>query len=111
MIWKTQYDLIENNNPVSTRALLLVLKNMKNNAELDKKPPNSIKANGAGGKCKMESINSCIPKKPKKVGWTNKHCVLCKKHGGMHKSHNRHDCHCFNKDSTPINKSGGTDLN
>ena len=56
----------------------------------------------------MESINSRIPKKPKKVGWTDKHCVLCKKHGGPFKSHNMHNCHHFNKDGTPIKNRGGT---
>eukprot|EP00804_Cyclotella_cryptica_P003882 CCRYP_015754-RA/>CCRYP_015754-RA protein AED:0.44 eAED:1.00 QI:0/0/0/1/1/1/2/0/223 len=34
--WQTQYDLTENTTPVSTRALLLVLENIENNAELDK---------------------------------------------------------------------------
>ena len=56
----------------------------------------------------MESIDSRIPKKPKKVGWTDKHCVLCKKHGGPFKSHNTCDCRCFNKHGTPIKNRGGT---
>eukprot|EP00804_Cyclotella_cryptica_P002418 CCRYP_004105-RA/>CCRYP_004105-RA protein AED:0.47 eAED:0.47 QI:0/-1/0/1/-1/1/1/0/125 len=55
----------------------------------------------------MESMDSRIPKKPKKVGWTEKHCVLCKKHGGPHKSHNTRDCRRYNKDGTPIKKNGG----
>ena len=55
----------------------------------------------------MESIDSRIPKKPKKVGWTDKHCVLCKKHGGPFKSHNTCDCHRYNKDGTPIKNHGG----
>ena len=55
----------------------------------------------------MESIDSRIPKKPKKVTWSEKHCVLCKKHGGPHKSHNTHDCHRFNKDGTLIKNLGG----
>eukprot|EP00804_Cyclotella_cryptica_P023651 CCRYP_011963-RC/>CCRYP_011963-RC protein AED:0.48 eAED:0.69 QI:0/0/0.5/1/0/0.5/2/139/91 len=54
----------------------------------------------------MESMDSRIPKKPKKVGWTEKHCVLCKKHGGPHKSHNTRDCRRYNKDGTPIKKNG-----
>eukprot|EP00804_Cyclotella_cryptica_P007310 CCRYP_002540-RA/>CCRYP_002540-RA protein AED:0.40 eAED:0.74 QI:0/0/0/1/1/1/3/0/281 len=37
--WQTQYDLTENTTPVSTRALLLVLENIENNAELDRSPP------------------------------------------------------------------------
>eukprot|EP00804_Cyclotella_cryptica_P008271 CCRYP_020401-RA/>CCRYP_020401-RA protein AED:0.42 eAED:1.00 QI:0/0/0/1/1/1/2/0/278 len=105
--WQTQYDLTENTTPVSTRALLLVLENIENNAELDNKPANTTKAKGADTKQKMESMDSRIPKKPKKVGWTEKHCVLCKKHGGPHKSHNTRDCRRYNKDGTPIKKNGG----
>eukprot|EP00804_Cyclotella_cryptica_P001371 CCRYP_014131-RA/>CCRYP_014131-RA protein AED:0.40 eAED:0.42 QI:0/-1/0/1/-1/1/1/0/379 len=105
--WQTQYDLTENTTPVSTRALLLVLENIENNAELDNKPANTTKAKGADTERKMESMDSRIPKKPKKVGWTEKHCVLCKKHGGPHKSHNTRDCRRYNKDGTPIKKNGG----
>eukprot|EP00804_Cyclotella_cryptica_P009741 CCRYP_011259-RA/>CCRYP_011259-RA protein AED:0.52 eAED:1.00 QI:0/0/0/0.5/1/1/2/0/396 len=83
--WQTQYDLTENTTPVSTRALLLVLENIKNNAKLDVKPSSTTKAKGADQKRKMDSMDSRIPKKLKKVGWTDKHCVLCKKHGGPHK--------------------------
>ena len=54
----------------------------------------------------MESEDSRIPKKPKKVGWTEEHCVLCKKHGGAHKTHNTRDCCRYNKDGTPIKKNG-----
>eukprot|EP00804_Cyclotella_cryptica_P018265 CCRYP_005976-RA/>CCRYP_005976-RA protein AED:0.46 eAED:0.82 QI:0/0/0/1/0.5/0.33/3/0/385 len=105
--WQTQYDLTENTTQVSTRALLLVLENIENNAELDNKPASTTKAKGADTKRKMESMDSRIPKKPKKVGWTEKHCVLCKKHGGPHKSHNTRDCRRYNKDGTPIKKNGG----
>jgi hypothetical protein len=56
----------------------------------------------------MESMDSYIPNKPKKVGWTKKYCKLCKKLGGLHKSHNTGDCCCLNKDGTPIKKNGGT---
>ena len=66
-----------------------------------------IKLKGADVKHKMELMDSCIPKKPKKVDSTKRHCVLCKKHDRLHKSHNMHDCCCFNKDGTPIKKNGG----
>eukprot|EP00804_Cyclotella_cryptica_P015307 CCRYP_005411-RB/>CCRYP_005411-RB protein AED:0.38 eAED:1.00 QI:0/0/0/1/0/0/2/0/442 len=105
--WQTQYNLTENTTPVSSRALLLVLENIENNAELNAKPSSTNKATGADHKRKMELIDSRIPKKPKKVGWTDKHCVLCKKNGGPHKSHNTHDCRSYNKDGTPIKKNGG----
>jgi len=71
--WQTQYDMMENTTPVSTRALLLVLKNIKNNVELDTKPSSMIKAKRADQKRKMESMDSHIPKKPMKEGWTEKH--------------------------------------
>jgi len=47
------------------------------------------------GKRKMVSIHKPIPKKP----CTNaKHCALCKKHGGVHATHNTLDCHRYDKD-------------
>ena len=66
--WPTQYNLMENTTPISTSAILPVFENIESNAKLYQKPPNSIKANRAGGKCKIKSINSCIPKELKKVG-------------------------------------------
>jgi len=37
--WQTQYNMTENSTPVATRSLRLILKNIKNNAELDTKLP------------------------------------------------------------------------
>ena len=39
---------------------------------------------------------------PKKVCFEKfeKHCKLCKKHGGAHTTHNTHDCCRFEKDGT-----------
>ena len=54
----------------------------------------------------MESTNSHIPKTSKKMHWTEKHCMLCKKHGGLHKNQNTHGCYSFDTDSTPIKKNG-----
>jgi hypothetical protein len=85
----------------------LVLENIENNVELDAKPSSTIKAKGAEQKRKMESMDSCIPKKPKQEGFSNKQCTLCKKHGGPYKSHNTRDCHMFNHDGTPIKRNGG----
>lgn len=60
------------------------------------------------GKCKIVFIDLHIPKKPKRVSWAKKHCVLCKKHGSPHKTHNTLDYFCFNKNDTPIKRSGGS---
>jgi hypothetical protein len=48
---------------------------------------------------------------PKKVRF-EKHCKLCKKHGGTHTTHNTHDCCRFEKDgkeksSFRVAKKGG----
>ncbi len=56
--WQAQYDLSKNTTPVSTRALLLMLENIENNADLDPKTSNPNKPKGAEGKHKMESIDS-----------------------------------------------------
>ena len=69
--WQAQYNLTKNTTPVSTRALLLILENIKNNADLDNKSQNPTKPKGAEGKCKMDLIKYRIPKKAQKslVNW------------------------------------------
>ena len=104
---QTQYDLTEKTTPVNTRAILLILEKIENHAEVEAKPPSVITSKGAEAKCKMESINSRISKKSKQVGFSDKQCALCKKHGGLYKSHNTRDCHKFNPDGTPIKRNGG----
>eukprot|EP00804_Cyclotella_cryptica_P022670 CCRYP_012474-RA/>CCRYP_012474-RA protein AED:0.48 eAED:0.48 QI:0/-1/0/1/-1/1/1/0/81 len=71
----------------------------------DNKPANTTKAKGADLTAEDGVDGLPHPKKPKKVGWTEKHCVLCKKHGGAQKSVWR-DCRRYNKDGTPIKKNG-----
>jgi hypothetical protein len=105
--WQTQYNLTEKMTPVNTRALLLILEKIKNNAEVEAKPPSVIKPKGAKGKRRMESIDSCIPQKSKQVGFSDKQYALCRNMAG-YKSHNTHDCSKFNPDSTPIKRNGGT---
>jgi hypothetical protein len=41
--WQTQYDLTEKATPVNTRALLLILEKIENNAEVEAKSPKTIK--------------------------------------------------------------------
>ena len=96
---------MENSTPVSTRALLLVLENIESYVELDVKPPSKDKAKGADSRRKAESNNSHNPQKAKK-GWIEKHCSLCKKHGGVHTMHNTKECRCYNKDGSH-KKAGG----
>ena len=77
----------------------MVLENIESNVELDDKPPSKDKAKGADSKRKAESNDSCNPKKAKK-GWTEKHCSLCKKHGGAHTTYNTKECRRYNKDKS-----------
>ena len=46
----------------------------------------------------MVSFTDQIPKKSCKEA---KHCVLCKKHGGMQNTHNTRECRKYEKDGTP----------
>ena len=86
--WQTQYDLIENITPISTRALLLALENIENNTGGEYKAQSPTKMKGADGKCKLELIKSCIPKKPKKVGWTKNIASCARITGGVQQLQN-----------------------
>jgi hypothetical protein len=48
--------------PVNSRALLLILEKIKNNAKVETRPPSMIKSKRAEGKCKLGSMDYCIPK-------------------------------------------------
>ena len=104
--WQTHYNITEKMSPVNTRAPLLILEKIDNNAEVETKPPSMIKPKGAEGICRMESIDSRIPKKFKQEGFSDKQCTLCQKHGRSHKSHNTRDCRKYNADGTPTRKMG-----
>ena len=96
---------MENSTPVSMRALLMVVENIESNVELNDWPLSKDKAKGAASKQKMELSNSHPPEKARK-GWTEKHCSLCKKHGGAHMMHNTKECGHYNKDGSH-KKAGG----
>ncbi len=97
-------DLMENTTLLSTRALLLALE-IENNAEVDYKAQNHTNMKGAKGKRKMESIDSHIPKKPKRGAGLTSMCSL-QEAWGVFKSHDMRSCHHFNKDGTPTKGHG-----
>jgi hypothetical protein len=78
----------------------LILEKIENDTEVETKPPSVIKQKGAEGQHK-------IAKKSKQVCFSDKHCALCKKHGGQHKSHNTPDYRKYNSNGTPIKRNGG----
>jgi hypothetical protein len=64
----------------------------------DLEQPKKGKANPSdSAKRKIVSFNNPIPKKSCQDA---KHCVLCKKHEGMHATHNTSDCRKYEKDGT-----------
>jgi hypothetical protein len=113
--WQNHYNVTQATVPQETRKLLLVLENIEKLFANDSKKP---AANSAGTNAKtadtngkrkgMNSSSDRIPKKKR----TEKHCVLCQKHGGASASHNTSECTKYEKDGTLksswANKSAGT---
>ncbi len=102
--WQDQYNLHKKGGtPVDMRSLFLSLeaiehvcgqeRSKKSNSSRDKKPSHSKKK----GTKRPGTDHS--PRVPKKVR-TEKHCDLCKKHGGAYTTHNTHECRHFEKDGT-----------
>jgi hypothetical protein len=57
----------------------------------------SEKSSNKGEKGKKRPGTNFLARVPKRVCF-EKHCDLCKKHGGAHTMHNTHDCCRFEKD-------------
>ncbi len=56
----------------------------------------SKKASHKGKKGKKHPVTKSTPRVPKKV-CSEKHCNLCKRHGGVYTTQNTHDCPRFEK--------------
>ncbi len=102
--WQDQYNFHEKGSThVDMRSLLLSLKAIervcsqegseKSNASRDEKALHSKK------KGTKQPGTDHGPRVPKKVH-TEKHCDLCKKHGGAYTTHNTCNCRRFEKDGT-----------
>jgi hypothetical protein len=98
--WQDKYNLHEKGgSPVDMRLLLQSLeaikcvcgqeRSKKSNPSRDEKPSHSKKKG-------MKQPGTESPRVPKKLR-TEKHCDLCKKHGGAYTMHNSGDCRCFEK--------------
>jgi hypothetical protein len=84
--------------PMDMRSLLTLLEAIerictykKGKLESSKKSSHKSKK---GKKCPGTKSTARVPKKVR----FEKHCDLCKKHGGAYTTHNTHDCHRFEKD-------------
>ncbi len=67
--------------------------------EKDKPDEKSEKSSYNGKKGKKRPGTDPSARVPKKVQF-EKHCDLCKKHGGAHNTHMTHECHKYEKDGT-----------
>jgi hypothetical protein len=104
--WQDQYELTGATVPQSVRKLLEALERIEKAFPTDKEREGTQASAKGGGssKKKMVSFNDRIPKKRRTDA---KHCVLCKKHGGAHNTHNTSECRKYDKDGTPKKSFAG----
>jgi hypothetical protein len=87
--------------PMDMHLLLTLLEVIKCVCSYEKGKSDSYekseKSSNKGEKGKKCPGTDSTARVPKKVCF-EKHCNLCKKHGGAHTTHNTRDCHRFEKD-------------
>jgi hypothetical protein len=69
--------------------------------------PKASMTGGGSSKKRMVAFSDQIPKKSQKE---EKHCALCKKHGGEQNTHNTGGCHQDEKDDTPKRAFAGKSM-
>jgi hypothetical protein len=103
--WQDQYDLTGATVPQSIRELLEALERIERAFPTDKVgngPKTTAKSNDSS-KRKMASFDERSSKKRCR----EKHCSLCKKHGGAHTTHNTPDCQKYDSNGTPKKNFNG----
>jgi hypothetical protein len=107
--WQDQYNMNKKSMmPMDMRSLLTSLEAIERVCTHEKgKPDNekSKKSSYKGKKGKKCPGTSSTVRVPKKVHY-EKHCNLCKKHGGMHATHSTSECHKYKKDGTEKSSFG-----
>jgi hypothetical protein len=100
MHWQNQYDLNQNTIPQDMHRLLMVLENIEKlstSSTIPKTP--SSGTNGGNANRNSKNRNSSANIIPKKA-CVEKHCNLCRKHGGVPSTHNTSKCTKYEKDGT-----------
>ena len=94
--WQDQYNMNKKGiMPMDMRLLLTLLEAIERICTYEKaKPESSEKASNRGKKGKKHPGTKATVRVPQKVRF-DKHCNLCKKHGGAHTMHNTSDCRRF----------------
>jgi hypothetical protein len=107
LTWQDQYNLNEKGmTPMDMRSLLTSLEAIEHVCTYKKgKSDNfekSNKSSNKGEKGKKRPGTDSMVRVPKKVCFEKfeKHCNLCKKHGGAHTMHNTRDCCRYEKNGT-----------
>jgi hypothetical protein len=97
--WQDQYNMNKRGMmPMDMCSLLTSLEAIEHVCTYEKaKPESSEKASHKGKKGKKHAGTESTARVPKKVRF-EKHCDLCKKHGGAYTTHNTLDCCRFEKD-------------
>jgi hypothetical protein len=94
--------------PMDMHLLLTSLEAIKHICTYEKaKTESSKKASHKGKKGKKRPGTNSTARVPKKVHF-EKHCSLCKKHGGVNTMHNTRDCCRFEKDEKEKSKFHAT---
>jgi hypothetical protein len=93
----------EGHAPMDMRSLLMSLEAIEHICIHEKGKPNNLeksdKSSNKGKKGKKHPGTNPTVRVPKKVRF-EKHCNLCKKHGGAHTTHMTRDCLKYEKDGT-----------
>jgi hypothetical protein len=100
--WQDQYNMNKKGmTSMDMRSLLTLLEAIERVCTYEKCKldtfEKSDKSSNKGEKGKKRPGTDSTVRVPKKVRF-EKHCKLCKKHGGAHTMHNTHDCCRFEKD-------------
>jgi hypothetical protein len=97
--WQDQYNINEKGmTPMDMRSLLISLEAVERVCTYEKgKLESSEKSSHKSEKGKKRPGTNAMIRVPKKVCF-EKHCNLCKKHGGAYTTHNTHECCSFEKD-------------
>jgi hypothetical protein len=100
--WQDQYNMNEKGmTPMTMHLLLTSLEVIKGVCTYEKGKLDSYeksdKSSNKGKKGKKRPGTNSMARVPKKIRF-EKHCDLCKKHGGAHTTHNTRDCCRFEKD-------------
>jgi hypothetical protein len=104
LLWQDQYNMNKKGmTPMDMRLLLTSLEAIEHicTHEKDKldNHEKSDKSSYKGEKGKKHPGTNSTVRVPKKVQF-EKHCNLCKKHGGAHTTHTTRECHRYEKNGT-----------